>query len=87
MHTAGGPSSQELAAELFFFLMSALLQEGECNYFKGIMLLLSYLIVAASFYVHSDSCKQANSGASRGPMPWSLSPVLLSESMSMGKMW
>jgi len=28
-------------------------QEGECNYFKGIMLLLSYLIVAASFYVHS----------------------------------
>ncbi|CAI7775627.1 unnamed protein product [Closterium sp. NIES-53] len=30
------------------------MQEGESNYFKGIMLVLSYLIVAASFYVHND---------------------------------
>ncbi|CAI5960515.1 unnamed protein product, partial [Closterium sp. NIES-65] len=35
-------------------VVAALLQEGESNYFKGIMLVLSYLIVAASFYVHND---------------------------------
>lgn len=31
-----------------------LLQEGTSNYFKGLMLILGYLIVAASFYVHVD---------------------------------
>ncbi|KAF3511919.1 hypothetical protein F2Q69_00010158 [Brassica cretica] len=30
------------------------LQEGTSNYFKGLMLILSYLIVAASFFVHQD---------------------------------
>ncbi|WCJ32538.1 Vacuolar cation/proton exchanger 5 [Euphorbia peplus] len=31
------------------------LQEGTSNYFKGLMLILCYVIVAASFYVHEDS--------------------------------
>ncbi|XWS27675.1 hypothetical protein CRYUN_Cryun25bG0001800 [Craigia yunnanensis] len=30
------------------------LQEGTSNYFKGLMLILCYLIVAASFFVHKD---------------------------------
>ncbi|KAH0895255.1 hypothetical protein HID58_057684 [Brassica napus] len=30
------------------------LQEGTSNYFKGLMLILSYLIVAASFFAHQD---------------------------------
>ncbi|GMI85188.1 cation exchanger 5 [Hibiscus trionum] len=30
------------------------LQEGTSNYFKGLMLILCYLIVAASFYAHED---------------------------------
>lgn len=30
------------------------LQEGTSNYFKGVMLILCYLIVAASFFVHVD---------------------------------
>lgn len=35
-------------------VVAVLLQEGKANYFKGLMLVLSYLIVAASFFVHSD---------------------------------
>lgn len=31
-----------------------LLQDGLSNYFKGLMLILCYLIVAASFFVHAD---------------------------------
>ncbi|KAJ8754845.1 hypothetical protein K2173_015357 [Erythroxylum novogranatense] len=31
------------------------LQEGTSNYFKGLMLILCYVIVAASFFVHEDS--------------------------------
>jgi Ca2+/H+ antiporter len=31
-----------------------ILQEGTSNYFKGLMLILCYLIVAASFFVHVD---------------------------------
>lgn len=30
------------------------LQEGTANYFKGLMLILCYMIVAASFFVHID---------------------------------
>ncbi|KAL0719544.1 hypothetical protein Bca4012_068868 [Brassica carinata] len=30
------------------------IQEGTSNYFKGLMLILCYLIVAASFFVHED---------------------------------
>lgn len=30
------------------------LQEGTSNYFKGLMLILCYIIVAASFFVHRD---------------------------------
>ncbi|GFZ04370.1 cation exchanger 2 [Actinidia rufa] len=35
-------------------VVAFMLQEGTSNYFKGLMLLLSYLIVAASFFVHVD---------------------------------
>ncbi|KAK6269407.1 hypothetical protein POUND7_006512 [Theobroma cacao] len=31
-----------------------LMQEGTANYFKGLMLLFSYLIVSASYFVHED---------------------------------
>ncbi|XP_039027966.1 vacuolar cation/proton exchanger 5-like [Hibiscus syriacus] len=30
------------------------LQEGTSNYFKGLMLILCYLMVAASFFAHED---------------------------------
>lgn len=36
-------------------VVSFLLQDGTSNYFKGLMLILSYLIVGASFFVHIDS--------------------------------
>ncbi|EYU34384.1 hypothetical protein ABFS82_13G052800 [Erythranthe guttata] len=35
-------------------VVTFMLQEGTSNYFKGLMLLLCYLIVAASFFVHLD---------------------------------
>ncbi|CAI9787677.1 unnamed protein product [Fraxinus pennsylvanica] len=35
-------------------VVAFMLQEGTSNYFKGLMLLLCYLIVAASFFVHID---------------------------------
>jgi Ca2+:H+ antiporter len=36
------------------------LQEGTSNYFKGLMLILCYLIVAASFFVHEDNKKDVS---------------------------
>lgn len=36
-------------------VVAFMLQEGTSNYFKGLMLVLCYLIVAASFFVHIDS--------------------------------
>ncbi|KVI05811.1 vacuolar cation/proton exchanger 3-like isoform X2 [Cynara cardunculus var. scolymus] len=36
-------------------VIAFLLQEGTSNYFKGLMLILCYLIVAASFFVHVDN--------------------------------
>ncbi|KAK1276767.1 Vacuolar cation/proton exchanger 5 [Acorus gramineus] len=45
----------ETASLLITVLVVAfLLQEGTSNYFKGLMLILCYLIVAASFFVHVD---------------------------------
>ncbi|CAA0828015.1 Vacuolar cation/proton exchanger 5 [Striga hermonthica] len=45
----------ETATLLMTVLVVAfMLQEGTSNYFKGLMLLLCYLIVAASFFVHID---------------------------------
>ncbi|GAV68425.1 Na_Ca_ex domain-containing protein [Cephalotus follicularis] len=45
----------ETATLLITVLVVAfMLQEGTSNYFKGLMLILCYLIVAASFYVHMD---------------------------------
>ncbi|OWM85929.1 vacuolar cation/proton exchanger 5-like isoform X2 [Punica granatum] len=38
-------------------VVAFLLQEGTSNYFKGLMLILCYLIVAASFFVHVDPTK------------------------------
>ncbi|XP_078437597.1 vacuolar cation/proton exchanger 3-like [Wolffia australiana] len=35
-------------------VVAFLVQEGTSNYFKGLMLILCYLIVAASFFVHVD---------------------------------
>lgn len=35
-------------------VVAFMLQEGTSNYFKGLMLILSYIIVAASFFVHID---------------------------------
>ncbi|KAK9289617.1 hypothetical protein L1049_007774 [Liquidambar formosana] len=35
-------------------VVAFLLQDGTSNYFKGLMLILCYLIVAASFFVHID---------------------------------
>ncbi|XP_014517617.1 vacuolar cation/proton exchanger 5 isoform X2 [Vigna radiata var. radiata] len=40
---------------LTVIVVAFMLQEGTANYFKGLMLILCYLIVAASFYVHIDS--------------------------------
>ncbi|KAG9450155.1 hypothetical protein H6P81_010120 [Aristolochia fimbriata] len=43
-------------ASLFItvLVVAFMLQEGTSNYFKGFMLILCYLIVAASFFVHVD---------------------------------
>ncbi|PIN11787.1 Ca2+/H+ antiporter VCX1 [Handroanthus impetiginosus] len=35
-------------------VVAFMLQEGQSNYFKGLMLILCYFIVAASFFVHVD---------------------------------
>lgn len=35
-------------------VVAFMMQEGTSNYFKGLMLILCYLIVAASFFVHVD---------------------------------
>ncbi|KAL8232490.1 hypothetical protein R6Q57_002268 [Mikania cordata] len=35
-------------------VVAFMLQEGTSNYFKGVMLILCYLIVAASFFLHVD---------------------------------
>lgn len=41
-------------------VVAFMLQEGTSNYFKGLMLILCYLIVAASFYVHVDPTSVAD---------------------------
>ncbi|XP_062008972.1 vacuolar cation/proton exchanger 2-like isoform X1 [Rosa rugosa] len=41
-------------------VVAFMLQEGTSNYFKGLMLILCYLIVAASFFVHVDPSNDAN---------------------------
>ncbi|XVE80628.1 hypothetical protein DITRI_Ditri14bG0154500 [Diplodiscus trichospermus] len=42
------------------------IQEGTSNYFKGLMLILCYLIVAASFFVHEDP---SSTNESKRPKP------------------
>ncbi|RDY01543.1 Vacuolar cation/proton exchanger 2, partial [Mucuna pruriens] len=39
-------------------VVTFMMQEGTSNYFKGLMLILCYLIVAASFFVHVDPPKR-----------------------------
>lgn len=39
-------------------VVAFMLQEGTSNYFKGLMLILCYLIVAASFFVHVDKANE-----------------------------
>uniref|UniRef100_A0ACD5VYN0 Uncharacterized protein n=1 Tax=Avena sativa TaxID=4498 RepID=A0ACD5VYN0_AVESA len=52
----------ETASLLMTVLVVAfLLQDGTSNCLKGLMLFLCYLIVAASFYVHSDQDPDGNS--------------------------
>ncbi|KAI0518939.1 hypothetical protein KFK09_006376 [Dendrobium nobile] len=52
----------ETAALFITVLVVAfMLQDGTSNYFKGVMLILSYIIVAASFYVHVDPTSEENS--------------------------
>ncbi|KAK9697102.1 hypothetical protein RND81_08G015300 [Saponaria officinalis] len=41
-------------------VVAFMLQEGTSNYFKGLMLVLCYLIVAASFFVHIDIKEDVN---------------------------
>ncbi|KAJ4796601.1 vacuolar cation/proton exchanger [Rhynchospora pubera] len=41
-------------------VVAFMLQEGTANYFKGLMLILCYLIVAASFFVHVDPTSDDN---------------------------
>ncbi|XP_002986504.2 vacuolar cation/proton exchanger 3 [Selaginella moellendorffii] len=41
-------------------VVAFMLQEGTSNYFKGLMLLFCYLIVAASFFVHVDQPQHGN---------------------------
>ncbi|XP_062109969.1 vacuolar cation/proton exchanger 3-like [Humulus lupulus] len=41
-------------------VVAFMLQEGTSNYFKGLMLILCYLIVAASFFVHVDPSNDDN---------------------------
>ena len=67
-HCGGFPPSGELwrrvgkrrvkgytsCCELGSNIYDACWQEGKSNYFKGLMLILCYLIVAASFFVHHD---------------------------------
>ncbi|CAM8948673.1 unnamed protein product [Rhodiola kirilowii] len=40
-------------------VVAFMLQEGTSNYFKGLMLILCYVIVAASFFVHVDPSAEA----------------------------
>ncbi|XP_065873745.1 vacuolar cation/proton exchanger 3-like [Euphorbia lathyris] len=41
-------------------VVSFMLQDGTSNYFKGLMLIFCYLIVAASFFVHMDPASIAD---------------------------
>eukprot|EP00271_Cylindrocystis_brebissonii_P001693 TRINITY_DN11977_c0_g5_i1.p1 TRINITY_DN11977_c0_g5~~TRINITY_DN11977_c0_g5_i1.p1 ORF type:complete len:468 (-),score=145.36 TRINITY_DN11977_c0_g5_i1:994-2397(-) len=58
-------------ATLFVTVMvvAVLLLEGKANYFKGIMLVLSYCIVAASFFVHTDNDLELGGAAPVGKTP------------------
>lgn len=48
------PWINDLSLPSKFIYFGFVLQEGTSNYFKGLMLILCYLIVAASFFVHVD---------------------------------
>lgn len=46
--------SHSIASSDYHISVYVSFQEGTSNYFKGLMLILCYLIVAASFFVHVD---------------------------------
>ncbi|RXH85075.1 hypothetical protein DVH24_041843 [Malus domestica] len=48
-------------------VVAFLLQDGTSNYFKGLMLILCYLIVAASFFVHVDPSPAAEETQTKTP--------------------
>jgi len=47
-------------------VVAFMLQEGTANYFKGLMLVLCYLIVGASFFVHLDQQPDHHDGRKFG---------------------
>ncbi|XVF81374.1 hypothetical protein PTKIN_Ptkin15bG0149700 [Pterospermum kingtungense] len=51
---------------LTVIVVAFMLQEGTSNYFKGLMLILCYLIVAASFFVHVDLDSVADKPSKKG---------------------
>jgi Ca2+:H+ antiporter len=52
--TTGCFAAYFFSSNILHFIMYMFFQEGTSNYFKGLMLILCYLIVAASFFVHVD---------------------------------
>lgn len=66
-----------------FILTVLLLQEGTSNYFKGLMLVLCYLIVAASFFVHVDP----SSGELKSNLLWSLLPTSLCQCLGKNSLF
>ncbi|KAI3852144.1 hypothetical protein MKW92_040861 [Papaver armeniacum] len=69
-------------------VVAFLLQDGTSNYFKGLMLILCYFIVAASFYVHVDPSSIASAPphmASTPPPPPPPPPPQLSHLLKIQK--
>nr|POF19436.1 vacuolar cation/proton exchanger 5 [Quercus suber] len=62
-------------------VVAFMLQEGTSNYFKGLMLILCYLIFAASFFVHEDSSQGDDN------QPKTYSKELLIQEIDHQKLW
>eukprot|EP00270_Netrium_digitus_P012382 TRINITY_DN4016_c0_g1_i1.p1 TRINITY_DN4016_c0_g1~~TRINITY_DN4016_c0_g1_i1.p1 ORF type:complete len:476 (-),score=139.71 TRINITY_DN4016_c0_g1_i1:78-1505(-) len=56
-------------------VVSVILQEGESNYFKGVMLILSYLIASAAFFVHEDSSEVESVASAAAAVARAISPA------------
>ncbi|KAM2859719.1 hypothetical protein COP2_025108 [Malus domestica] len=69
-------------------VVAFMLQEGTSNYFKGLMLILCYLIVAASFFVHvdpSDAILEFHMGAFGIAIALLVLPIILENQIVCGK--